>query len=89
MKMTDYNSSFVKKKNKKKHRHKKQYKTEKICATRLERVINEPIKHIPHTVEEEHAIQTHFFAYTRFHSRNIFQVISKNDVSIHTNMFLI
>ena len=33
------------------------------------------------TVEEEHAIQMNLFVYTRFHSRNIFQVIAKKQVS--------
>ena len=41
------------------------------------------------TLEEEHAIQTDLFVYTRFFSRNIFQVIAKNQVSKHTYTFLV
>ena len=33
------------------------------------------------TVEEEHAVQTDLFVYTTSHSRNIFQMIAKNQVS--------
>ena len=33
------------------------------------------------TVEEEHTIQTDLFVYTTSHSRNIFQMIAKNQVS--------
>ena len=40
------------------------------------------------TVEEEHAIQTDLFVYTRFHSQNIFQVIAKKEVFKHTHAFL-
>ena len=39
-----------------------------------------------YTVEEEHVIQMDVFVYTRFHSRNIFQVIAKNQVSKHTHV---
>ena len=41
----------------------------------------------PHTVEEEHAIQTDLFIYTRSHKRNIFQVIAKKQVSKYTHTF--
>ena len=39
------------------------------------------------TGEEEHAIRTGLFVYTRFHARNIFEVIVKKQVSKHTHVF--
>ena len=48
-----------------------------------------PVRYIVRfiTVEEEHAIQMDFFVYTRFHSRNIFQVIAKKQVSKYKHVF--
>ena len=39
------------------------------------------------TVEEEHVVQTDLFVHTRFHLRNIFQVIAKNQVYKHARTF--